>query len=143
MTFVYAATYQGDLLGTSRSKDLWKIGCSSNPSSRINNTTGTIRTSATLHKVWKGRGAYEYDAIRAAQRAFSNGNGEWFTAPRRHRKRVLSVISRAIATAHAASRGIHKQARRKARGTSERDIRHRQRTRTRRAVVPQRFDPSN
>lgn len=144
MSAVYAATYEGPHLGSNRQLDLWKIGSSDNPQMRVRATTGTLRTTSTLHKVWKGRGLYEYDAIHAAQAAFGNPSGEWFTAPRRKRKHVLSVIGAAIGKAHARKLAAAPSGQRRSLGRSmqsARDVRRQQRTHTRRAIVPKRFDP--
>lgn len=144
MSAVYAATYEGPHLGSNRQLDLWKIGSSDNPLRRVRTTTGTLRATSTLHKVWNGRGAYEYEAIRAAQSAFGNASGEWFTAPRRKRKHVLAVIGAAIGKARARDLATVRRGQRRSLGRSvqtARDVRRQQRTHTRRAIVPKRFDP--
>jgi hypothetical protein len=144
MSAVYAATYEGPHIGSSRRLDLWKIGSSDNPSRRVRATTGTLRATSTLHKVWRARGVYEYDAIRAARDTFGNASGEWFTAPRHKRKHVLAVIGGAIGKAHAqhlASTGRGQRRSLARTKQTARDVRRQQRTHTRRAVVPARFDP--
>ena len=144
MSAVYAATYEGPHLGSSGRTDLWKIGSSDNPVARVRATTGTIRATSTLHKVWNGRGAYEYDAIRAAHATFVNPSGEWFTAPRHKRKHVLAVIGGAIGKAHAQRLASAGRGQRRCLGRwkqSARAARRQQRTHTRRAVAPKRFDP--
>lgn len=146
MSNIYAATYEGKHIGGSARADLWKIGASDKPETRVKATTGTLRARGTLHKVWRGRGRYEYDAIRAAQRAFGGASGEWFTAPRSRRKQVIALIGRAISTAHAQQLGASGLRSRRAaavgRRPTPRSLRHLQRTRTRRAIVPQRYTPS-
>ena len=148
MTAVYAATYEGPHLGATGRTDLWKIGSSANPTARVRGTTGTLRATSTLHKVWHGRGKYEYDAIRAAQTAFGNASGEWFTAPRSKRKHVLAVIGGAIGSAHARHlASVHQGQRRAPRraprraAPTARSLRRQLRTQTRRARRPSRFDP--
>jgi len=98
MSDLYCGKYNFGII-TERNNRFWKLGRSHAPAARIKNTTGTLRSTPELVKVWKGKGHLEGRVLRSLGSVYGDKmQGEW-VATKTSRRRFVRRVDRAIAAA--------------------------------------------